>query len=92
MKDLETLREQAVLWKVVSVTASFIQTCSFSIWVVIVLVVISAPFWAWIVAAFYILSHWFHYCTWLVAVKTHGDWTDANMNDAHDADTTAVGS
>lgn len=71
---MSKLKEQAQTWHAVSVASSVLQTCSFSIWVVLLLVVTSAPFWMWIIGAFYVFSHWFHYITWLIAGSFRSDY------------------
>lgn len=77
MNTLNSKREQSDRWKQSFLISSMLSTCLFSIWVTIVLVIISAPVWAWICAGFYVFSHWFHYFTWLGSAAMQARYEEA---------------
>ena len=71
------LKNEAGKWWTVHVFTSFTQTCFFTAWVMVLLYVVSAPAWAWVVGSVYVVSHWVSMVAWLMGNYALTKWKES---------------
>lgn len=75
----QDMKSQAETWHAAQILTSIMQNCLFPIWLIVLLVITSAPWWAWVAGAFYVLSSWVHFLTWLAANLSRKKYLDAEV-------------
>jgi hypothetical protein len=82
MQTMSELKQEANKWWAVEMFTSVMQQLFFWAWIVVLLVVVTAPVWAWVVGIAYALGHTVHYISWLVANTALKNWKHATLDNA----------
>jgi hypothetical protein len=79
---MDKLKTEAERWWLVNLAVSFMQTCIFTVWTVVLMVIIDAPPWGWSVAVVYAITTWFAFLSWVLSNTTLRKWKESVVDDA----------
>lgn len=61
MTELEKAESTWKMYYAAYQATGLVQQCFFTAWIVVLLAVIDAPWWAWVVGLMYAFGHWVHF-------------------------------